>query len=374
MSRQIDLDQIKKRRGSSRRKRALIALAILLPLVLGAVLIFSKLSFLQAVLAPVSFVARLVNPVKLKEVDGRVNVLVLGLDTRSSGWSGLTDTILIGSISPLEGEPALISIPRDFWLALPPCGSNKINTAYNCGGGVYQSLPFNLEKGIAFAKSKVEEILGIKIPYWVVVNFEGFKEIIDTLGGIEVCVENEFYDYSYPVPGRENAYPRSSRYEVLHFKAGCQHMNGTTALKYARSRQGTNGEGSDFARAQRQQKVLLAVKDKVMSLNLLLNPGKLSQLYKQITSAVKINASFGEIQRALEIAVKLDDLSQVKSLVLEPSSELTYEPSFAVRKRLCGNCKIVPYLIIPKAGAGSFTKIQDAIHKLLFGVPSETKK
>ncbi|OGC38250.1 hypothetical protein A2V54_03340 [candidate division WWE3 bacterium RBG_19FT_COMBO_53_11] len=355
----IDLDAPKPKRRS-RRKRLIIWLAILLILG-GGLFAFYRTPFVQSILAPISFFARLAQPVKLTEVDGRVNALILGLDSRTDSFQGLTDTILVGSVSVAEGQPALISIPRDFWVTLP-CGNNKINVAYNCGGGAYQAnTRFDQEKAANFAKTKIEGILGIKIPYWVVVDFEGFKEIINTLEGVKVCVERTFDDYSYPVPGRENAHPLSSRYEHLHFEAGCQVMSGETALKYARSRNGTNGEGSDFARALRQQKVILGVKDKILSLNLLLNPGKLSKLYQDITNAVRTNASFGEIRKALEIAGKLGDLSQVKSLVVDPASGLVYHPANSAPY---GGA----YVLIPKVG--NYSKIQAAVRKLLFG--SET--
>jgi LCP family protein required for cell wall assembly len=362
MTKYLDLDAPRHKKRGRKLKRWLILLAILLALG-GGLLAFSRTPFVQGLLAPVSFFARLLEPTKLTEVDGRVNVLVLGVDTRSSGWSGLTDTILVGSVSPLEGEPALISIPRDLWVTLP-CGNGRINAAYNCGGGVYQTaVEFDQEKAANFAKTKIEEIIGIKIPYWVVVNFEGFKEIIDTLGGITVTVETAFDDYYYP----------TSDYKTKHisFKAGKQVMNGEKALEFARSRKGT--AGGDFDRARRQQKVIMAVKDKIMSLNLLLDLGKLSQLYQQINAAVKTNASFGEIKRSLEIAAKLGDLSQVKSLVLDHDSGLIYAPSAQDKKRFYGGADV----LLPKGGNIYYTKIQAAVRTLLFdsesGANSEGK-
>jgi len=363
MNRQIDLDQVNKRTSGGRRKRIAVILIILvvLSLIGGAFFALSKLSFVQVLLSPISFVARLVNPVQLKEEDGRVNALVLGLDTRASGALRNTDTILIGSISATEGDPALISIPRDFWLNLAPyCAPFKINSAYSCGG-TQKNGSFDEDKGIAFAKGKIEEVLGIKIPYWVVVDFSGFKDIIDTLGGIQVCVDTAFSDYSYPNAGHEADPIISHRYKILHFKKGCQMMDGETALEYARSRKGTNGEGSDFARVRRQQKVITAVKDKVFSLNLLLNPGKLVKLYQQFSAVVKTNVGLGEIQRLLEVVGRLGDVSKARSLVLDPVSGLVYHPSDA----LYGG-----YVIIPSGGSG-FSKIHQAVQKLLFGAKTK---
>lgn len=355
MNRRLDLDYRKKPflQRISPRTVLLVLFGILL-LGGGAWALLRSSSF-QALLTPISFFVNLSKPVSLQEVDGRVNVLVLGVDTRSSEWSGLTDTILIGSISPLEGEPALISIPRDFWVRFNASGGGKINTVYNLRG-TQSDGKFNYEAGVASVKSKIEEVLGITIPYWVVVNFEGFKEIIDTLGGINITVDAAFRDCAYPTPDYKT--------KCISFKAGPQVMNGEKALEYARSRMGTNGEGSDFARVRRQQKVIMAVKDKVISLNFLLNLGKLSQLYRQIATAVKTNAGFSEIKRGLEISSKLGDLSQIKSLVLDPDSGLVFHPN----NSLFGGA----YVIVPEGGDTYYTKIHQAVRKLLFGEVTES--
>uniref|UniRef100_A0A832E0N5 LytR family transcriptional regulator n=1 Tax=candidate division WWE3 bacterium TaxID=2053526 RepID=A0A832E0N5_UNCKA len=355
MNRYLDLDYIRKPTRRFRRRTLLVVLLAVL-LLAGGVFALSRIGFFQSLLAPVSFIVNLGKPASLQEVEGRVNALILGLDTRGGGGLMNTDTILVGSISMVGEDPALISIPRDFWTNLAPYGYARINVAYSYGR-TQKDGTFDEEKGIAFAKSKVEEILGIRIPYWVLVDFEGFKEIIDTLGGVEICVERAFDDYSYPVPGRESDPVISRRYEHLRFEAGCQVMDGETALKYARSRSGTGGEGSDFARMRRQQKVIFAVKDKVLSLNLLLDIGKLNKLYRQFSSAVQTNAGLGEIKRGLEIANLLTDLDQIKSLVLDPESGLVYHPDSS----LFGGA----YVLVPQGG--NFDKIHAAVRKLFFG-------
>lgn len=363
-SRQVDLDPIKKQKTRRRRKRLIITGVIFSLVIAVGVLIFTRIDAVRVLLAPISFIVRLAGPVQLKEVDGRINALVLGLDTQGSSGRMNTDTILVGSFSPTEGTPVLVSIPRDLWLNLSPYGYGRINAAYS-RGGTRKDGTFDEEKGVSFAKSEVEEILGIKIPYWVVIDFEGFKQIIDTLGGIEVCVERAFDDWAYPVPGKERA-PLQERYKHLHFDAGCQTMGGERALQYARSRSGTNSEGSDFARVRRQQRVIFGVKDKVLSLDLLLQPGKVATLYKQFTTSVKTNANLGEIQRVLEIAESTldgEDLSKMKSLVLDPDSGLIYHPSNSAPY---GGA----YVLVPKGG--NFAKIHAAVRKLLFG--GEEKK
>jgi len=341
-----------------RRANLLIAGFVVLVVLLGAGLFVCREGLLAAVLRPISFVSRLVSSAELRETDGRVNVLVLGLDSRAGGGPFNTDTILVGSLSLAEGDPVLISIPRDLYVSFQTGGSGKINSAFaaaalQSGGTLDREDEM---RGAEAAKATVAEVLGIPIHYWVVVDFEGFEEIVDTLGGIEVCVDRTFDDYRYPVPGKEDAFPLSARYEHLHFDAGCQLMDGERALKYSRSRMGTAGEGSDFARARRQQKVVSAVKDKVLSLSLLFNPGKIATLYRQFTEAVGTDAPLDEVQRAIELLYKFrEELGDVESLVLDPGSGLT--------KR--GYSDDGAYIIVPSAG--DFSAIHKAVQELLFG-------
>ena len=125
---------------------------------------------------------------------------------------------------------------------------------------------------------------------------------------------------------------------------------------------GTNGEGSDFARARRQQKVIMAVKEKALSMSLLFNPGKVIDLYKQFTKTIKTNASLAEAQRALEILYDFQDLDKVKTLVIDPESGLTYVP---LNRANYGGA----YVILPKKD--DFSNIHKAVRKELFGSASQ---
>jgi len=353
--RHLDLDQERKVRRRRRLKRIGLAIGFFtVTILLIGGLVFWQGDLLRTLFSPISFVANLINPIQLKETDGRVNVLILGLDTQVKNGRLNTDTILIGSFSLTEGDPVLISIPRDFWVSFDGGRQGKINTAY-ASGAMQPDGSIDEKKGMELAKKAVERILGIPLHYWVMANFEGFKEIIDTLGGIRVCVERTFDDYTYPVPGKERA-PLYQRYEHLHFDKGCQKMSGERALKYNRSRMGTAGEGSDFARVRRQQKVLLAVKDKILSLSLIFNPGKVVRLYNQLTKAIKTNAALGESQRALEFLYKFQELTEAETLVLDPKSKLTY----VGKSSLYGGA----YVIVPKGGNSD--AIHKAVQKLLF--------
>jgi LCP family protein required for cell wall assembly len=362
--RYLDLDKEKKRKKRRRIKKAGILGGLLLPLViLVAGWFFWRDTFSDIFFSSVSFAARLVNPVKLRETDGRVNVLVLGIDTRSNGGLLNTDTLLVGSFSLTDGDPVLISIPRDLWVSYPGGGQGKINSAY-AYGAVQPDGKVSEESGVNAAKETVEKVLGIPLHYWVIIGFDGFEKIINTLGGVKVCVDTAFDDYAYPVAGKEKA-PLYQRYEHLHFDAGCQKMSGEKALKYSRSRMGTAGEGSDFARARRQQKVIVAVKEKLLSLSLVFKPARVIKLYNQFTETVGTNASVREAQRALEFLHKFQEDSRVDTLVLDPDSKLTHVPQ--VRSSYGG-----AYVIVPRAG--SFKAIHKAVNKLLFGAKADSTK
>ena len=142
------------------------------------------------------------------------------------------------------------------------------------------------------AKSTVEEIVGLPVHYALVIDFSGFKEIIDVLGGIEVDVERSFVDEKYPIPGKENDECEGDpefkcRYETLSFEKGKVTMDGETALKFVRSRNAEGDEGTDLARAARQQKVIVALKNKILSLKILLSPKKLLAVYDEMKKSIE---------------------------------------------------------------------------------------
>jgi anionic cell wall polymer biosynthesis LytR-Cps2A-Psr (LCP) family protein len=166
---------------------------------------------------------------------------------------------------------SLISIPRDIWI---PEIRAKINTTYH-----YGNIQPERGGGLNFSKQIVSEVTGQPVNYALVIDFSGFQDIINTLGGVDVTVDRSFTDTKYPVAGRENDLcggdpTLACRYETIHFDQGLTHMDGATALTFVRSREGDNGENTDFARSARQQKVISAVGKKVLSINTILSPAK----------------------------------------------------------------------------------------------------
>lgn len=208
-----------------------------------------------------------------KKDDRYLNILLLGIGGAGHDGPLLTDTIILASIDTKEKRVGMVSIPRD--LAYPLGGGRfeKINAVH-----AYEEQDHPGEGAIRTAE-KFSSFLGVPIDHVVRIDFRGFASLVDALGGIEVNVERSFTDAEYPAA--------NDLYTVVSFKKGLQTMDGRTALQYARSRHGSNGEGSDFARSRRQQIVMVAVRDKLVSLNTLSDPSKLAKLYTALTSHIQ---------------------------------------------------------------------------------------
>ncbi len=221
---------------------------------------------------------------KIEAISGRTNILILGKGGEGHVAPDLTDTIIFASVKHPTPSVTLISLSRDIWI---PEIRAKLNSTYYWGKQKQE------EGGLILAKSTVEKIVGAPVHYGVVVDFSGFKRIIDELGGIEVDVERSFVDRKYPISGRENDECGGEdpeylcRYETIRFEAGKQIMDGEAALKFARSRNAEGDEGTDFARAERQQKVIEAIRGKALSRTVLLNPKKVLSIIKVAQESVE---------------------------------------------------------------------------------------
>ena len=191
----------------------------------------------------------------LKPWDGRdrVTILLLGIDQRCDEEGPTrTDTMIVMTLDPVAQSAAMLSLPRDLWVEIPGFGVDKINQAHFFGE-VFE-YPGG---GPALAVDTVEAALGIKIDYYATVNFDAFVEGVDEIGGIDIEVTEDINDPKYP----DNCYG----YEGFSIQAGEHHLDGQTALKYARTRATFGG---DVDRANRQQQVILAIRDKILSLDM----------------------------------------------------------------------------------------------------------
>lgn len=258
---------------------------------------------------------------RIRSFNGRTNALVLGKGGEGHEGANLTDTIMLVSFSHTDGGLTLISLPRDIWV---PEIRAKINSAYFWGK---QKEEWG---GLTLTKSLVEEILGQPVHYGVVLDFNGFKKVIDVLGGIEVNVERSFIDQKYPIEGKEDDdcggdKSLACRYETITFDKGLQYMDGTTALKFARSRKAEGEEGTDLARAERQQKIIAAVKDKILNPRIFLSPRKILAIWKVVGDSIEtdLDTSSGAV-----LARKvLQSQANSKSLLLPEEFLVSGEPA-----------------------------------------------
>lgn len=322
--------------------------------------------------------------------DDKVNVLLLGNAGGRHAGGKLTDTIMVASYNLKDNRVVFISLPRDLWVESLKM---KINAAYEIGD--------EKDEALAFAKEIVGDILGISVHYGIRVDFSGFEKAIDEVGGIDLQIERPFEDPFYPVEGKEDdlcgwreeekefseeeakelniekgklkvlislegkiatdsAEPEKGleyftcRYEQVSFKKGPVVMDGKTSLKFVRSRMGTNGEGSDFARSKRQQKVLEAFRGKVLSFETLVNPAKLKNLL----------TTFGE---SVETDIPVDDAVVIYGMSKGVKEAKSYVISNTGKDALLLNPPLSDYggawVLIPKDK--NYDKIHEFVKKVL---------
>ena len=288
-----------------------------------------------------------VDPSKLKgEGDGRVNILLLGKGGDGHDGADLTDTILIASIDPIQKDMSLLSIPRDFYVSTTD--NYKINSVYAkakskvlAGKQTSDVKKRAEEAGKAAIESKIEEITGIPIHYYVMVDFAAFEKAVNTVGGVDIDVPKELA-----------VYERWSRNNVLDVKPGMNHFDGNRALGFSRSRH--TSAGGDFARGARQRLLLVALKDKIMSSGTYGNPVKVTQLINDFGNHVQSNLSTGEILRVYEIMKGIDS-SKIGSL------DLVTKPNVLIESALVRGNSVQQ----PKAGPKDYSEIHNFVRNSL---------
>ncbi len=278
--------------------------------------------FIKTEVNPTTLITSLINAdiSSLDSYQGRTNFLVLGGGGEGHEAGDLTDTMMFVSLDLKTSDVVLLSIPRDIWLDSLQA---KVNSAYHYGEERGNGQGFKL------ARDSVEEIVGQPIHYSIFLDFEGFVKIVDLLGGVNVKVDRSFDDYKYPIPGKENDEcdgdtEYKCRYEHIHFDAGWQEMDGKVALKFIRSRNAEGEEGTDFARSQRQQKIILAIKDKLFSLKTFLNSQKILDIKKTFESHVAFDKEFSDKQigALLSLFVKfVRSENELRTLSLDTGTE-----------------------------------------------------
>lgn len=275
----------------------------------------------------------------LGEGDSRINILTLGIDAAA----GLTDSISIISIDPINKKMAMLSVPRDLYVFNSAENRpTKINEVYNSGisacAKAQKTCDSKVDAGGALMKKTVGETLGIQISYFAKVDFNGVKKIVDNLGGIQIYVDKAIYDPKYPSS-------TGSGFDPFSIKAGLQKLDGATALKYARSRQTT----SDFDRSRRQQQVIGAIRDKAFQLNFLANPKKVTDLLATIGRNFKTDLQSNEIVSLTKLLTELGD-TQTSTAILDngPTGPLVSSTN-----------NIGQYILVPKLGQNDWSEVRD---------------
>lgn len=211
---------------------------------------------------------------------GNVNVLLVGHGWWDHAWWYLADSIIVASWNPNNGAVTFMSVPRDLYVKMPNWNIEwKINMTFARAYNKNKSL----DEASALLSKKLSEIVWFEIPYYAIIDFSWFENVIDTIDGVDIHVAQSIYDTEYP--------DGSWQYTTFYLTAGYQTLDGETALKYARSRHST----SDFSRSARQQEIIKAIMDKMMSDNSIRSVSKVKKLYKDYTEMVHTNIELKEI-------------------------------------------------------------------------------
>jgi LCP family protein required for cell wall assembly len=260
----------------------------------------------------------------------RLNILLIGSDEQGGGHN--TDTLIVASIDPPTGQVALFSLPRDTVDVPVPAGParavwgsvyrSKINAWFVNNRHRADLWPgTDRTRGYNALKAILGELYGLDIRWYVEVNFDGFERVVDALGGVTINVQVPVVDDRYPGP--------DGRLRRVYIPAGVQHMTGAEALIYARSRHGS----SDFDRGQRQQRVLLSLRQQTDVAAVL---PRLDALVDALKTAVRTDVPVGEIPKLLSLAERVDARS-IRSYV--------FAPPFFAREILSGDPR--GYVIVP---------------------------
>jgi LCP family protein required for cell wall assembly len=249
---------------------------------------FMALALIAGFLAALAFT--------LIKIPSPTNILIVGIDRRpDEGNAVRTDSLLLVHADPSGPHLVMLSIPRDLWVSIPGWGESRINSAH-----VYAEME-TPGSGPARAAQTVSENFGVPVHGSLRLDFEAFRDVVDAAGGIDVEV---------PKPVVDNAYP-TENYGTMRIEipAGWQHMDGETALQYARSRHGSN----DFDRAARQQQIVLALAKKLAKPNGWL---MVPRVYRAFHSAVDTDLSLRDVVRLI-LTWKLADDGAMETIVID---------------------------------------------------------
>jgi len=242
----------------------------------------------------------------------RVNILLVGVDSAPGRTTALTDTMLVVSLDTKGTATAMISVPRDLYGVPLPDGTpfnRKLNSLMVYAAARPDEFPAG---GVATLKATIGKLLGMPIHYFAAINMLGFKQTVDSIGGVDITVERAINDPTY--------IDEADHLVGFYLKVGTYHMDGHTALAFVRSRKGAGD--NDFTRADRQQQLLTAIRDKLTAGNLLLALPALLDAVKNTISTDVPSARIAE----LATAIQGTDMSRLQRVVLQPPDYMRADP------------------------------------------------
>lgn len=336
-----------------------IILALFLVLIVGGgTIVYKGLSLERNISIPskeTSFfkqIQKLVTKEDKEKIVEDMNILLLGIAGKGHDGSELTDTILILMIRPRENKVALLSIPRDLYIKVPELniGYSRINAVYTYGNQYSYE-----EGGIGLLKETVKNITGLPIDNYVLMDFDGFTELVDTLEGIEIDNKEDIYDTAYPGP--------NLTYQTFKLKKGVHTLDGKTALKYVRTR---HSAGGDFARARRQQEALQAIKDKVFELNPIFDLAKIDKILTTMGEHIKTDLMIDQMRTLYDL---YKSNPQITSAVIDVDPE---NGTLIESKEQLGNA--VADVLKPRLGTENYSEIHELVENIFNLDPWKEKR
>ena len=234
----------------------------------------------------------------------RVNILLLGIDKRPDEFFSRTDTMILVTVDPNTNNAGMLSIPRDLWVSIPGYDEDRVNKAYYFGEK--NGYPGG---GPALAMKTVQYNLGIPVHFYSQIDFQGFKDVIDTLEGIEINVPETIDDPTFP----DNNYG----FDPFYIEAGLNTLNGHDAMRYARTRV---TPGGDFSRAKRQQQVLLAIRNKALQLGMI---SKIPELWTTMSGTIETDLQLVDILELSQLADEIDT-NNIQNAVIDGTMTVDY--------------------------------------------------
>lgn len=342
-----------KRRAKRRGGCAIGCLSVVLILVIAGFFASNVLQHVSAFSSAVSTQQPFLSTQNgYMNTNNRTNVLIMGYGGGSHDGAYLTDSMSVISLIPSSHHTSLVAVPRDLWIQYPPNSGQytKVNSVYEIAAGYTNKDP---KSGGDAAAQKVALVTGLDVKYWVTINFQGFRKLIDSIGGIDVYVPDSF-NACYPQNDDANV---NAAWKKVQFNKGMQHMDGETAIEYARAReplavcnmgQSENlAELTDFGRSARQQIMVKAVLSKVKQSS---TWPHLYDAMDALKGAIYTNMSLADLG---EFALKMD-LNDAKTAHIGLSNQNVLVDNYDG-----GNYKLLP-------ANGNWAAIPDYITKHLY--------